>query len=228
MVHTQTGLTDRFIDAVAMAHREHRADVRKGTTIPYVAHLMSVCALVLEHGGSEDQAIAAMLHDVAEDHGGQPMIDEIRLAFGSDVADIVVACSDSLIEDPKGKLAWWPRKVAYLDHLAADAPGMALPVSVADKLHNARSILADYRTEGDALWERFNSHAGRAGSLWYYTQLVEIYAARIDDGAPAVMVDELRCTVDAICDHATSLDHDVVLDLQQAHDRELQTRGEIR
>lgn len=180
-----------------MAREVHVDDLRKETAIPYLAHLMSVSALVLEHGGSEDQAIAALLHDAAEDHGGQPMIDEIRGRFGDSVADIVAACSDSLLVDSANKRAWWPRKVSYLDHLA-DAPIDALLVSVADKLHNARSILADYRTLGDELWGRFNDDAGRTGTLWYYTRLVEIYRSRLGGTEFTQLIDELSRTVGAI------------------------------
>jgi len=220
-------LTERFTAATAMALRVHRDDLRKGTKIPYVAHLLSVSALVLEHGGTEDQAIAALLHDAAEDHGGQTVVDEIRDMFGDVVADIVLACSDSLVEDPEGKAAWWPRKVGYLDHLA-DAPADALLVSVADKLHNARAILADYRKLGDRLWRRFNKAAGRGGSLWYYSRLVEIYAARFPARSSAVaLLDELRRTVTAICDHATSCGHDVTAELGSARRREAETRAEL-
>ncbi len=170
----QAILTGRFFDAMSFAGELHRLDVRKGTQIPYLSHLMSVSALVLEHGGTEDQAIAGLLHDAAEDHGGQVMLDEIRVRFGLGVADIVAACTDSLEEEDNVKQPWWPRKVAYVDHLKA-ATQEALLVSAADKLHNARCILADYRVMDDELWERFNKDAGRVGSLWYYGRLSEAF-----------------------------------------------------
>lgn len=207
-----------------MARRVHCEDLRKGTTIPYLAHLLSVSALVLEHGGTEDQAIAALLHDAAEDHGGQQIVDEIRAEFGDGVADIVVACSDSLTVDPKAKAAWWPRKVAYLDHLA-DASDASLLVSAADNLHNARSILTDYRSYGDVLWDRFNKDAGRAGSLWYYTRLVEIYTARLSGVPSAALVEELRRTVDDFRELARLLGHEVESDLEFGRRKEAEARG---
>jgi (p)ppGpp synthase/HD superfamily hydrolase len=212
---TDTQLTGRYTEALDLARRVHADDVRKETATPYLAHLLSVSALVLEHGGSEDQAIAALLHDSAEDHGGQGRVDEIRAQFGDDVAMIVAACSDSLAEDPTHKQAWWPRKVAYLAHLGTE-PLAALLVSAADKLHNARSILSDYREIDDLLWSRFNAAAGRRGSLWYYTQLVEILGGRLTDPPAARLVTELRRTVEAIHDHARALGHDVDDELEAA------------
>jgi hypothetical protein len=173
---------------------------------------LSVSALVLEHGGTEDQAIAALLHDSAEDHGGHDRIDQIRAEFGEAVANIVHACSDSLTESKPDKQPWWPRKVAYLRQVASE-PLDALLVSAADKLHNARSILGDYRALDDELWTRFNKDAGRVGSLWYYTTLVEILGERLVDQPAAELVAELRRTVEAICEHSTSLGHDVDAEL---------------
>ena len=205
----QAILTGRFFDAMSFAGELHRLDVRKGTQIPYLSHLMSVSALVLEHGGTEDQAIAGLLHDAAEDHGGQVMLDEIRVRFGLGVADIVAACTDSLEEEDNVKQPWWPRKVAYVDHLKA-ATQEALLVSAADKLHNARCILADYRVMDDELWERFNKDAGRVGSLWYYGRLSELFSARLGNSAKAgTLAEELERTVAAIRDHAVGLGHDV-------------------
>lgn len=221
-------LSERFSEAMAFARGVHCTDVRKGTMIPYFAHLMSVSALVLEHGGSEDQAIAGLLHDAAEDHGGQSMIDTIRARFGDQVADIVAACTDSLAEDPNRKPAWWPRKVAYLDHLQT-AHTNALLVSAADKLHNSRCILADYRLCGDELWARFNKDAGPIGSLWYYGRLTEIFSARLGGPSPAgQLVEELQRTVDAIRAHATVLDHDVHEELRQGRRKEEHARALLR
>lgn len=207
-------LTDRYTRAVDAARILH-TEVRKKTTIPYLAHLLSTSALVLEHGGSEDQAIAALLHDAAEDHGGEGRIDQICAEFGEAVAKIVHACSDSLTESKADKQAWWPRKVTYLDKLATEDLD-ALLVSAADKLHNARSILADYFVHGDELWTRFNEDAGRVGSLWYYTRLVEILTERLVDPPAAELVAELRRTVEAICEHARSLHHEVDAELAEA------------
>lgn len=210
-------LTERYTRAVDLARVLH-TETRKGTTIPYLAHLLSVSALVLEHGGSEDQAIAALLHDAAEDHGGHVVLERIRSEFGDTVAEIVAACSDSLTEDATDKQPWWPRKVAYLEHVATE-PLAALLVSAADKVHNARSILADYRSHGDELWSRFNKDAGRVGSLWYYTRLVEILEARLVDPPADELVAELRRTVNAICDHASDLGHDVAADVAEGRVR---------
>ena len=217
MVETVTVLTERYTRAVDLARTLH-TETRKETSIPYLAHLLSVSALVLEHGGSEDQAIAALLHDAAEDHGGHECLDRIRAEFGDTVADIVHACSDSLTDSKTDKLPWWPRKVAYLDKVAAESLD-ALLVSAADKLHNARSIVGDYRTLGDDLWTRFNKDAGRVGSLWYYTTLVEILRARLTTPPGASLVAELGRTVEAICEHARALGHDVDAELAEARSR---------
>lgn len=162
-------LTERFSQAFAYAAELHREQRRKGTEIPYMAHLMSVSALVLEHGGDEDQAIAGLLHDAVEDQGGIPVLEEIRKRFGERVADMVDACTDAY-EQPKPP--WKERKEAYLAHLAEAGPEARL-VSCCDKLHNARSLLVDYRQRGDALWELFKG--GREGTLWYYQSLVAAF-----------------------------------------------------
>jgi GTP pyrophosphokinase len=164
-----TLLGPRFEEALAYAARLHACQVRKGTRIPYVAHLLSVSALVLEDGGDEDQAIAALLHDAVEDQGGRPQLQQIRRRFGERVAAIVEGCTDA---DEIPKPPWRARKEAYLAHLRTADPAVRR-VSVADKLHNARAILADYRLVGDALWERFSG--GRYGVLWYYRALADIH-----------------------------------------------------
>jgi (p)ppGpp synthase/HD superfamily hydrolase len=162
-------LTNRYDDAFRYAHELHRAQVRKGTSIPYIAHLMAVSGLVIEHGGNEDQAIAGLLHDAAEDQGGAPTLDEIRRRFGDAVAAIVADCTDAWIE-PKPE--WRARKEAYLAKLAMK-PAPSLLVSLADKTHNAEAILFDYRVLRDPLWERFNG--GAEGTRWYYQSLVGIF-----------------------------------------------------
>jgi GTP pyrophosphokinase len=164
--------TGRLSDAFAYAASRHAGQVRKGTRIPYVAHLMGTCAIALEFGASEEEAIAALLHDAAEDTGGRPVLEEIRARFGSRVAEIVEGCTDSF-ENPKPP--WRPRKERYVAHLAGASPSVLL-VSAADKLHNARAILADLRTHGEALWPRFNG--GKEGTLWYYRALVEAFRKR--------------------------------------------------
>lgn len=162
-------LTDRFQDAFLFACVLHGRQLRKGSGVPYIAHLMSVAALVIEDGGDEDEAVAALLHDAVEDQGGAATAEEIRRRFGGRVACIVEACSDT---DATPKPPWRERKESYLAHLR-QAPTGALRVSLADKLHNARSILTDYRREGEALWQRFAG--GREGTLWYYRALVEAF-----------------------------------------------------
>ena len=174
-------LTDRFDEALAYASRLHRAQMRKGTSIPYVSHLMSVCALVLEHGGTEDQAIAALLHDAAEDQGGAQTLAEIDGRFGKAVAAIVADCTDSWVEP---KPPWRARKEAYLAALPHKPPASLL-VSLADKTHNARAILADYRVIGPAIWDRFTG--GRDGTLWYYGALREVF----DVACPGPLAAEL-------------------------------------
>jgi len=178
-------LGSRFDEALALATRLHATQLRKGTSIPYVAHLLSVAALVLEAGGDEDQAIAALLHDAVEDQGGAATLAEIRRRFGDRVAAIVDGCSDT---DQVPKPPWRRRKEVYLEHLAEAGPDVLL-VSLADKIHNARAVLADLRVLGDGLWPRFSG--GKDGELWYYRRLADTFAAR----RPGALADELGRTV---------------------------------
>ncbi|HET7569288.1 MAG TPA: HD domain-containing protein [Gammaproteobacteria bacterium] len=182
-------LSKRFEEALTYAADLHQEQMRKGSGIPYISHLLAVCALVLEYGGSEDEAIAALLHDAVEDQGGQSTLEEIRQRFGENVAAIVEACSDT---DVVPKPPWRARKEAYLKHLET-APSSVILVSAADKLHNARSILTDYRQQGEALWSRFN--VGRDGQIWYYQQLTSVFRQRRMHQA---LVEELARTVAAI------------------------------
>ncbi|MCL4819224.1 MAG: HD domain-containing protein [Vicinamibacteria bacterium] len=182
-------LTPRFVDALAHAFELHQEQFRKQTEIPYISHLMSVSALVLEDGGDEDEAIAALLHDAAEDQGGTPVLEEIRRRFGDRVAGIVAECSDSMTEDPAAKAPWVDRKRDYLAHVEHKSSG-ALRVTAADKLHNARAVLADYRVVGEELWQRFSG--AREGTLWYYRALADRLAARCPDSR---LVAELGRTV---------------------------------
>ena len=179
-------LGERFERALVYASRIHASQVRKGSGVPYVSHLLGVAALVLEGSGDEDQAIAALLHDAAEDQGGEARIADIRTRFGDRVARIVRACTDTT-EDPKPE--WRTRKRRYIAHLPEEEPDV-WPVSVADKLHNARSILADYRLHNDRLFDRFTG--GKEGTLWYYRALVDAYR-RIGFESP--LLDELERTV---------------------------------
>jgi GTP pyrophosphokinase len=164
-------LSPRFEQALGFAAALHREQVRKGTAVPYVAHLLAVSSLALEHGGSEDEAIAAVLHDAVEDQGGAATQEEIRSRFGPVVADIVAGCTDT---EPTRDGTWRARKEAYVARLASASPSVRL-VSLCDKVHNARSILADYRGAGEAVWARFRG--GKPGTLWYYRALVEAFRA---------------------------------------------------
>jgi len=164
-----TFLTDRFDRAMVFARQRHQTQIRKGTTTPYVAHLLGTASLVLEAGGDEDQAIAGLLHDALEDHDHTGVTyDQLVEGFGRRVADIVRDCSDTE-EIPKPP--WRVRKERYLAELANHSPDSIL-VSNADKLHNARTILSDYRVHGDALWDRFNPTSDQ---LWYYRQLADTF-----------------------------------------------------
>jgi (p)ppGpp synthase/HD superfamily hydrolase len=171
-------LSERFDAALVYASSAHRNQVRKGSDIPYVSHLLGVASLAIEIGADEDQAIAALLHDAVEDQGGQPRLDDIRARFGSRVASIVSDCTDSW-EEPKPD--WRPRKEAYLASLSSKHPDSLL-VSLADKMHNASAINADLAVHGPAVWDRFTG--GRNGSLWYYSELALAFERRLP-GAPS-------------------------------------------
>ena len=178
-------LTSRFNEAFRYAAHLHTRQVRKGSGTPYIAHLMSVAALVLEDGGDEDQAIAALLHDAVEDQGGLATLAEIQQRFGERVAGIVDGCTDTY-ETPKP--AWRWRKERYVCHLRA-APVEVRRVSLADKLHNARTLLNDLRQDGERTWQYFNG--GQEGTLWYYHTLVEIFR----EVCTSPMVEELARVV---------------------------------
>jgi len=169
---TPDASAQRYGKALAFAAEKHAGQKRKGTRIPYISHPMAVASLVLEAGGSEDEVIAALLHDVADDCGGQEALDEIRARFGMGVAAIVLGCTDTL-EKPKPK--WRPRKEAYIDNLQS-APASVRLVAAADKLHNARSIVRDRRSLGDGVWKRFT--ASKEEVLWYYGAVTSALAAR--------------------------------------------------
>jgi (p)ppGpp synthase/HD superfamily hydrolase len=157
---------EKFEHALTYAARVHRDQVRKGTSTPYITHLLAVASIVGENGGTEDEVVAALLHDAPEDQGGEARLGEIRARFGDGVAEIVDGCTDTY-ETPKPP--WRERKERYLAHLA-DASGSVRLVSSADKLHNARTVLSDYRLLGEDLWTRFNG--GKEGTLWYYRAVV--------------------------------------------------------
>jgi (p)ppGpp synthase/HD superfamily hydrolase len=165
-------LSERFERALVYAARLHAAQFRKGTKRPYVAHLLGVASIVLTHGGDEDEAIAALLHDAVEDHGGRPRLRDIRRKFGSRVARIVEGCTDA---DTDPKPPWLERKKAYLRHLRYADSSVRL-VSAADKLYNASEMLSDYRSSRESLWKRFKG--GKTGTLWYYDQVLSILRRR--------------------------------------------------
>jgi (p)ppGpp synthase/HD superfamily hydrolase len=173
----QLHLTDRFTSAVDYARKIH-IERRKGTEIPYVAHLLGVASLVMGEVGyvhlpvTEDMVIAALLHDAAEDHGGLPRLKDIEHNFGSDVARMVEGLSDSLSGDPGNKKPWLERKQAYIQKLREEPADVQL-ISAADKLYNARAILEDYRLIGPRVWERFKR--GRNDQLWYFDELIKVF-----------------------------------------------------
>jgi ADP-ribose pyrophosphatase YjhB (NUDIX family) len=171
-------LTSRFEAALVYAAHVHGGQTRKKTTIPYISHLLGVASLVLElEGTDEDMAIAALLHDAVEDQGGEERLADIRARFGDRVAAIVRSCGDSETSSRADKKPWLERKRCYLEHLRTMPDNLgALTVSAADKLHNARAILSDYRQHGERLWSRFN--AGRDDQLWYYRSLVDVFRDR--------------------------------------------------
>lgn len=181
-------LTQRFDEAFRYAHEVHAEQTRKGSSAPYVGHLIGVASIVLDDGGSEDEAIGALLHDAAEDHGGRERLDDIRKRFGDAVARIVEDCTDSW-EVPKRP--WLERKRAYAEH-ARFLSGASLRVSAADKVHNAYAILRDLRNEGEAVWARFN--AGPDDVIAYYQSLVRSYR----EAGGGKLVDELERIVRGI------------------------------
>jgi (p)ppGpp synthase/HD superfamily hydrolase len=183
-----TTLTARFDEAFRYAHDVHGAQTRKGTASPYISHLMGVSSIVLDDGGSEDEAIAALLHDAAEDHGGRDRLEDIRVRFGEAVAKIVEDCTDSW-ETPKPP--WPQRKRAYVHH-ARKLPAPSLRVSAADKVHNAYAILRDLRNIGEAVWSRFSATPDDV--MAYYEGLVRAYR----EAGGGRLVDELDRIVRAI------------------------------
>lgn len=171
-------LSSRFTEALIYATELHANQIRKGSGVPYIAHLLGVASIALEYGANEDEAIAALLHDAIEDQGGDATRQDIRRRFGDAVTAIVDGCTDS---DVTPKPPWRSRKEAYIAHIPTATRSVRL-VSAADKLYNARSIVNDYRQIGDLIWERFKG--GKEGSLWYYRSLVEAF--RKPESTPVV------------------------------------------
>ena len=165
-------LSRQFEKALIYATRIHGGQLRKKTRIPYIAHILGVCAIAMEYGANETEAIAALLHDAVEDCGGAKRLRDIERKFGKKVAKIVQGCTDT---DQAPKPPWLERKKAYVAHVR-HAPMSTRLVSASDKLHNVRAILMDYRKEGERLWSRFNR--GKQGALWYYRALVNAFTGK--------------------------------------------------
>ena len=174
-------LSKRFDDALVYTHELHRDQMRKGNGSPYIGHLLGVASIVLDDGASEDEAIAALLHDAAEDHGGRERLKDIEARFGPAVARIVEDCTDSW-ESPKAP--WLERKQRYVEHARALSPS-SLRVAAADKVHNAYAILRDLRNSGDRVWDRFNAPADDV--VAYYESLVRAFR----EAGGGKLVDEL-------------------------------------
>jgi (p)ppGpp synthase/HD superfamily hydrolase len=195
-VHNELHLSSRFTSAVDYARHIH-IERRKGTGIPYMAHLLGVAALVMGEAGhagfpvTEDMVIAALLHDAAEDHGGNMRLRDIEHNFGSNVARMVEELSDSLTEDSTNKQSWLERKQAYLERLRQEPDDVQL-ISAADKLYNARAILDDYREIGPKVWERFKR--GREDQIRYFDALLEIF----NSSAANRIVEELERVVNEL------------------------------
>ena len=171
-----TYLTEKFHLAMKYATFWHRHQVRKSTDLTYILHPLGVASLVLEAGGNEDEAIAALLHDVPEDCGGQVMLEEIEALFGPRVAEIVAGCSDTLVENRANKPEWRVRKQNHIDEIKASSDMGLHLVTAADKLHNARAIVTDLQNDGPIVWNRFN--AGQEDILWYYTEMLKVLQAK--------------------------------------------------
>jgi (p)ppGpp synthase/HD superfamily hydrolase len=188
-------MTPAFDEAFRLAHEVHGRALRKGTAIPYVAHVLGVTAITLEYGGTEAEAIGALLHDTVEDGGGEARLAEIRARFGDEVGDIVLGCSDSLSEDPEQKAPWRERKENYVRQLEQASASVCL-VSAADKLHNVRAISRDFHEVGDAVWTRFTG--GKEGTLWYYDAVSITLLRRW----PSALAQDLRREVDELLEIA--------------------------
>lgn len=177
-----------YEDALTFAARVHHGQYRKGTTIPYLAHVLAVSSLALEHGACEEVAVAALLHDAVEDGGGLPVLEEIRARFGEGVAEMVMECTDAYA---KPKPPWRARKEAYLARLPQASEGAKL-IALCDKLHNVTALVRDLGRGGKAVWSRFN--ASPEETLWYYRRVVEI----LGTGRDGSLERELAAKVEAL------------------------------
>ena len=196
--------SDLFCNALAYAAEAHKEQRRKRTSIPYISHLLGVTAIVLDAGGDETEAIAAVLHDVVEDQplqegGGKGRLADVRARFGDHVAKIVESLSDwvsSDINKKKENSSYADRKITYHNHLRLEADKSVLIVSAADKLHNVRAMETDFNRIGDELWDRFNG--SREQILWNFEQLIAIYRTAVLDDRRAPIVEELATTVERL------------------------------
>jgi (p)ppGpp synthase/HD superfamily hydrolase len=171
-IATNPRLTERFNQALVFTAELHARQTRKGPEeIPYISHLLGVASLVLEAGGDEDMAIAALLHDAVEDQGGYETLERIRERFGERVAHIVEGCTDDF--SGHNSAPWCERKTRYIAHLREETDEETRVVSLADKVHNARTILLDYIDHGDVVFRRFRGH--KDGTMWYYRALVDAF-----------------------------------------------------
>jgi (p)ppGpp synthase/HD superfamily hydrolase len=200
----QLHLTSRFTSAIEYARILH-IERRKGTDVPYMAHLLGVASLVMGEAGhaglpvTEDMVIAALLHDAAEDQGGELRLNDIEHNFGSNVARMVEGLSDSLTADPHHKKSWPERKKAYIRRLRKEQSDVGL-ISAADKLYNARAVLEEYREIGPRVWDRFKR--GRKDQIWYFNELVNVYrlqgSSRIVEELQRVVADLTQISVDEV------------------------------
>lgn len=186
---TSPRLGEKFQEALGYAAKLHNTQTRKASEVPYIGHMLSVAGLVIEAGGTETEAIAGLLHDAAEDQGGDATLAEIEKRFGTDVAAIVEQCRDTVVTP---KPPWRQRKEDYIEHLG-EASDSTIRVSMADKLDNARAILRDLRREGPQVWQRFNTKDPQ-DHLWYYRSLLEVYRQRSNSW----LVDELARVIHAL------------------------------
>ena len=182
-------MSERFAEAVAMANELHSGQFRKGTKIPYISHPLIVAGTVLQNGGDEDEAIAAVLHDTVEDCGGKPVMEKIRQRFGEKIAGLVSGCTET---DVQPKPPWRERKERYIQNIKSASPSVRL-ISCADKLHNAASILSEYKKVGAKVWDRFKGD--KSETLWFYSAMVSALRAAGEDRP---ILDELEATVKAL------------------------------
>lgn len=188
--------SNKFTEALQFAAQTHQDQYRKSTQIPYIGHLLGVASIVIDACGTEDEAIAALLHDAPEDRGGHAMLRQIRERFGDRAAQIIEGCSDPLDETGKKETGWETRKAHYLEHLRQCGDRSVHLVSAADKLHNARATLADFRAIGNEVWDRFN--AGREATLQNYENLITAYRSGPPDERRTHVVNELAAVIAAL------------------------------